>query len=121
MPPCPPSSTAFLTDQYELTMLARALADGSASRRCAFEVFARGLRGPEKTVKVEEFRIGGDRSGAGRGPGKSRRIPSQEFLDRKVVDGSREFFGSDQRIESSPSGFGRRFSDNVVGRETGQL
>jgi nicotinate phosphoribosyltransferase len=38
-------STALLTDQYELTMLASALADGSASRRCAFEVFARGLRG----------------------------------------------------------------------------
>ena len=41
MPPC---STAFLTDQYELTMLASALADGSASRQCVFEVFARGLR-----------------------------------------------------------------------------
>ncbi|HJT02913.1 MAG TPA: nicotinate phosphoribosyltransferase, partial [Pseudonocardiaceae bacterium] len=41
----PPSSTTFLTDQYELTMLASALADGSAARRCTFEVFARGLRG----------------------------------------------------------------------------
>jgi nicotinate phosphoribosyltransferase len=40
----PLSSTAFLTDQYELTMLASALVDGSASRRCVFEVFARGLR-----------------------------------------------------------------------------
>src|SRR5436305_13761993 len=39
------SSTAFFTDQYELTMLAGALADGSASRRCTFEVFARGLHG----------------------------------------------------------------------------
>ncbi len=45
MPPCTASSTAFLTDQYELTMLASALADGSAFRRCTFEVFARGLRG----------------------------------------------------------------------------
>lgn len=36
-------STALLTDHYELTMLAAALRDGSASRRCAFEVFARGL------------------------------------------------------------------------------
>ncbi|HEY3896166.1 MAG TPA: nicotinate phosphoribosyltransferase [Pseudonocardiaceae bacterium] len=45
MPPCTPGSTALLTDQYELTMLASALADGSASRRCSFEVFARGLRG----------------------------------------------------------------------------
>jgi nicotinate phosphoribosyltransferase len=39
------NSTALLTDQYELTMLASALTDGSAFRRCTFEVFARGLRG----------------------------------------------------------------------------
>jgi len=45
MPLCSPISTALLTDQYELTMLASALADGSASRRCTFEVFARGLHG----------------------------------------------------------------------------
>lgn len=38
-----PASTALLTDQYELTMLAAALADGSAERRCGFEVFARRL------------------------------------------------------------------------------
>jgi nicotinate phosphoribosyltransferase len=36
-------SSALLTDHYELTMLAAALADGTADRRCAFEVFARGL------------------------------------------------------------------------------
>jgi nicotinate phosphoribosyltransferase len=36
-------STALLTDQYELTMLAAALADGSAHRQCTFEVFARRL------------------------------------------------------------------------------
>lgn len=36
-------SSALLTDQYELTMLAAALADGSAARRCTFEVFARRL------------------------------------------------------------------------------
>ncbi|WP_156755733.1 nicotinate phosphoribosyltransferase [Actinokineospora pegani] len=37
------ASTALLTDHYELTMLAAALADGTASRVCAFEVFARRL------------------------------------------------------------------------------
>ncbi|WP_280475280.1 nicotinate phosphoribosyltransferase [Nocardia asiatica] len=37
------TSTALLTDQYELTMLAAALADGSAYRQCTFEVFARRL------------------------------------------------------------------------------
>ena len=39
----PESSTALLTDQYELTMLAAALADGSAQRTCTFEVFGRRL------------------------------------------------------------------------------
>ncbi|WP_068155777.1 nicotinate phosphoribosyltransferase [Rhodococcus phenolicus] len=36
-------STALFTDMYELTMLEAALADGSANRPCAFEVFARRL------------------------------------------------------------------------------
>lgn len=36
-------STALLTDHYELTMLRAALRDGTAGRRCVFEVFARGL------------------------------------------------------------------------------
>ncbi|RDB47427.1 nicotinate phosphoribosyltransferase, partial [Tsukamurella tyrosinosolvens] len=34
-------SSALLTDQYELTMLAAALKDGTAHRPCVFEVFAR--------------------------------------------------------------------------------
>ena len=36
-------STALLTDRYELTMLQAALADGTAHRRCIFEVFTRRL------------------------------------------------------------------------------
>jgi nicotinate phosphoribosyltransferase len=36
-------STALLTDRYELTMVAAALADGTAQRRCVFELFARNL------------------------------------------------------------------------------
>src|SRR5581483_10557009 len=36
-------STALLTDRYELTMLGAALRDGTADRRCVFEVFARRL------------------------------------------------------------------------------
>ncbi|WP_433279178.1 nicotinate phosphoribosyltransferase [Pseudonocardia xinjiangensis] len=36
-------STALLTDRYELTMAAAALADGTAQRHCVFEVFARRL------------------------------------------------------------------------------
>ncbi|MEU2349426.1 nicotinate phosphoribosyltransferase [Modestobacter sp. NPDC049651] len=38
-----PLSPALLTDRYELTMLAAALADGTAERDCVFEVFARRL------------------------------------------------------------------------------
>jgi nicotinate phosphoribosyltransferase len=36
-------STALFTDRYELTMAAASLADGTAQRRCVFEVFARKL------------------------------------------------------------------------------
>lgn len=36
-------STALLTDQYELTMVQAALANGTANRRCVFEVFTRRL------------------------------------------------------------------------------
>jgi nicotinate phosphoribosyltransferase len=36
-------TTALLTDRYELTMLGSALRDGTADRRCVFEVFARSL------------------------------------------------------------------------------
>ncbi|MGB3443698.1 MAG: nicotinate phosphoribosyltransferase [Actinophytocola sp.] len=39
------TSTALLTDHYELTMLAAALADGTADRSCVFETFARRLPG----------------------------------------------------------------------------
>ncbi|MPQ98324.1 nicotinate phosphoribosyltransferase [Modestobacter sp. I12A-02628] len=44
-PPPAPGRTgpALLTDRYELTMLAAALADGTAMRDCVFEVFARRL------------------------------------------------------------------------------
>ncbi|MBK1785877.1 nicotinate phosphoribosyltransferase [Prauserella cavernicola] len=37
------TSTALLTDHYELTMLGSALADGTGKRDCVFEVFARRL------------------------------------------------------------------------------
>ncbi len=37
------TSTALLTDRYELTMIEAALRSGAADRRCVFEVFARRL------------------------------------------------------------------------------
>ncbi len=42
------ASTALLTDRYELTMLDAALRDGTASRRCVFELFARRLPGARR-------------------------------------------------------------------------
>jgi nicotinate phosphoribosyltransferase len=39
----PPPAPALFTDRYELTMVAAALADGTAGRDCVFEVFARRL------------------------------------------------------------------------------
>jgi nicotinate phosphoribosyltransferase len=39
----PPPAPSLFTDRYELTMLAAALADGTADRDCVFEVFARRL------------------------------------------------------------------------------
>ena len=42
------TSTALLTDRYELTMLDAALRDGTAERRCVFEVFARRLPGARR-------------------------------------------------------------------------
>ncbi|TCO62552.1 nicotinate phosphoribosyltransferase [Actinocrispum wychmicini] len=63
-------STALLTDHYELTMLAGALAGGTAQRPCVFEVFARrlpdgrryGLVGGVQRVldAIARFRFGDD-------------------------------------------------------------
>jgi nicotinate phosphoribosyltransferase len=63
-------STALLTDRYELTMLDAALRDGTAARRCVFELFARRLPGARRFGVVagtgrllealEEFRFGDD-------------------------------------------------------------
>ncbi|WP_075763994.1 nicotinate phosphoribosyltransferase [Actinoalloteichus fjordicus] len=63
-------STGMLTDRYELTMLAGALHDGTAARRCSFEVFARSLPGGRRYGVVAgvgrlldalaEFRFGPD-------------------------------------------------------------
>ena len=41
-------STALLTDRYELTMIDAALRDGTADRRCVFELFGRRLPGARR-------------------------------------------------------------------------
>lgn len=74
-PPTPPTTlagvtTALLTDQYELTMVDAALKDGTAARRCVFEVFARRLPGGRRygvaaglgrfLAALQDFRFGED-------------------------------------------------------------
>jgi nicotinate phosphoribosyltransferase len=50
-PACP--APALFTDRYELTMVAAALADGTAERDCVFEVFARRLpRGCSRSCRT---------------------------------------------------------------------
>ncbi|HEU5472224.1 MAG TPA: nicotinate phosphoribosyltransferase [Actinophytocola sp.] len=78
----PGSSTALLTDHYELTMLTAALADGTADRQCVFELFARRLPagrrygvvgGTARAVEaIGRFRFGDDEL--------------RELADRSVVD-----------------------------------
>lgn len=63
-------SSALLTDRYELTMLDAALRDGTAQRRCVFELFARRLSGGRRfgvvagtgrlLTLLREFRFGDD-------------------------------------------------------------
>ncbi|WP_307222436.1 nicotinate phosphoribosyltransferase [Microbacterium arborescens] len=62
------ASSALLTDRYEITMLQAALRDGTADRRCVFEVFARRLPGGRRfgvvagtgrlLEEIERFRFG---------------------------------------------------------------
>ena len=64
------TSTALLTDRYELTMLAAALRDGTASRPSVFELFSRRLSGGRRfgvvagtgrlLSLVRDFRFGDD-------------------------------------------------------------
>jgi nicotinate phosphoribosyltransferase len=96
-------STALRTDQYELTMLAGALADGSAARRCTFEVFARGLRGRRYGVVagiarlldlVARFRFG---------PGELAFLDRTGTLDDRTLDWLAGYrFGGD--IDGYPEG-----------------
>ncbi len=95
------TSTALLTDHYELTMLQAALRSGTAQRRCVFEVFARRLpdgrrygvvAGTGRVLEaVEAFRFGGAE------------------LDRlraaRVVDEATLGFLADFRFEGSMSGY----------------
>ena len=94
-------STALFTDRYELTMLEAALRDGTASRRCVFELFTRRLSGARRFGVV---------GGTGRLLSMIRDFRFDEaelrFLrDQKVVDASTIAFLESYRFGGSVSGY----------------
>lgn len=87
-------STALLTDKYELTMLQASLRDGTAHRRCAFEVFGRRLPNERRygvvagTARVIDalarFRF------------TDEQLSTLDFLDEATLDYLRDYrFGGD--------------------------
>lgn len=95
------SSTALLTDHYELTMLQAALHSGAASRRCVFETFARRLptgrrygvlAGTGRVLDaIENFRFGD--------------AELADLRERDVVDGTTLDFLADYRFEGDIWGY----------------
>lgn len=94
-------STALHTDRYELTMLDAGLRDGTAHRRCVFEVFGRRLSGGRRfgvvagtgrlLDAIREFRFGDD---------------ELRFLrDNKIVDAATLDFLAGYRFTGSITGY----------------
>lgn len=96
-----PRSTALLTDRYELTMLDAALRDGTAQRRCVFELFGRRLPGGRRfgvvagtgrlLSLIRDFRFGDDEL--------------RYLRDEKVVDAATVAFLEDYRFTGSITGY----------------
>ena len=102
----PPPAPALFTDRYELTMVAAALADGTAARDCVFEVFARRLPHGRRygvlagTGRLLEalpfFRFGDDELAA---------LREQGLVDERLLDWLADF----------------RFSGDIDGYAEGEL
>jgi nicotinate phosphoribosyltransferase len=94
-------ATGLLTDRYELTMLDAALRDGTAHRRCTFEVFARRLpdgrrygvvAGIGRLVDaIANFRFGAETAGW--------------LAERNIVDAAGEKFLADYRFHGDIDGY----------------
>jgi nicotinate phosphoribosyltransferase len=94
-------STALHTDRYELTMIDAALRDGTAHRRCVFELFGRRLPGARRFGVV---------AGTGRLVGLLRdfRFGEEELRylrDERVVDAATLDFLEGYRFSGSISGY----------------
>ncbi|MGY1682587.1 nicotinate phosphoribosyltransferase [Geodermatophilus sp. SYSU D01176] len=101
-----PTGPALFTDRYELTMVAAALADGTADRDCVFEVFAR---------RLPHGRRYGVLAGTGR---LLEALPAFRFTDEDLA-ALRDQGLTDPRLLDWLAGF--RFSGDVDGYAEGEL
>jgi nicotinate phosphoribosyltransferase len=99
-------ATALLTDRYELTMVAAALADGTADRDCVFEVFAR---------RLPHGRRFGVLAGTGR---LLEALPAFRFGDEEIAS-LRDQGLTDERLLDWLADF--RFSGDIEGYAEGEL
>src|SRR5438874_12335171 len=94
------------TDQYELTMVTAALRDGTAQRRCVFEVFARRL--PP-----------GRRYGVVAGTGRL----VEQLRDFRFGAAEVEFLRASGAVDDAAAGWlsGYRFTGDIEGYAEGEL
>jgi nicotinate phosphoribosyltransferase len=99
-------STALHTDRYELTMLEAALRDGTAHRRCVFELFGRRLPG-------------GRRFGVVAGTGRLLSL----IDDFRFGDDELRFLRDDAVVDAATLDYleGYRFSGSITGYREGEL
>ncbi|MFJ6679149.1 nicotinate phosphoribosyltransferase [Microbacterium sp. NPDC091382] len=100
------TSTALLTDRYELTMLDAALRDGTASRRCVFELFGRRLPG-------------GRRFGVVAGTGRLL----TEIADFRFDEAELAYLRDNDIVSPETVGYleGYRFTGRISGYREGEL
>ena len=100
------TSTALLTDRYELTMLAAALRDGSAARPSVFELFSRRLSG-------------GRRFGVVAGTGRLLSL----LRDFRFGDDELRFLRDNQVVDADSLGYleNYRFTGSIRGYREGEL